>query len=57
MGPLDETKPPCPRCESPLIVKIANAWHCNACGFDFGVENNQVAKISRGPGSGWPSRP
>jgi len=54
--PPEEPKPPCPRCASPLTVKIANARHCNACGCDFDVERNTTARVVRGPWSGWPVR-
>jgi ribosomal protein L37AE/L43A len=49
-----EAKPTCPRCQSTLTVRLANAWHCNSCGIDFGIEKNPIGREERHTWSGWP---
>ncbi len=37
----EETK--CPRCNSELVISVANQKHCNACSLDFNLEKNPIA--------------
>lgn len=48
----EEKKPACPRCESGLVVRIANSQHCNSCGADFAVELRPVPRVEAH--RGWP---
>lgn len=55
---MNEEKKVCPGCGSNLVTAIANGWHCNSCGADYGVERNPIsaaaiARKSEGFRGGW----
>jgi hypothetical protein len=41
---MSEEKPVCPRCQSELIQPISNELRCGACGFQFGLVRDPIAR-------------
>ena len=50
----EEKKVVCPRCESELVIELANQKHCNACGAEFDIIKNAVPRNSGAVG--YPTR-
>ena len=50
----DATDRICPRCQSKLVIEIAQQLHCQACSYDHAQKRN-VARTSIGT-QGWASR-
>ena len=56
---MPEEKPKCPRCQSELIVALANEKHCNQCGHSFDLVKDpisaraQAAREARSAKTGW----
>jgi len=56
---MEEMKPVCPRCQSELVVLLANEKHCNQCGASFDLVRDPIAraaqasKDARSPKTGW----
>lgn len=53
---MPEEQKTCPRCGSTLVVRIANADHCNQCSLDFNLDRDPVgtrAHAERSERTGW----